>query len=231
VERRFFRGCLTPYCSLKPGSLIRLRAAIIQNIRKTKLPLESLAFFYCNNQTRKEQSLINIISALLRQFVKAVTPVSDLYITSFVSCVLINVLAKIPDEVRQHYLSNKLNNEHLDLRSALALLKSTLLKLERAFIVLDGLDECDPKFRAQLINDLRNLSPNLQLLVTSRDLPDIKALFTCVSKVHVSAMEYDLRRYLHDTIAGDLSFSEIIAKDPGMSTQIIDKICQKASGM
>lgn len=124
-----------------------------------------------------------------------------------------------------------MNEESLDLENAGILLKSSMSTLNRTFIVIDGLDECEQSIRGDFMDKLRGLSTCMNVLVTSRDLPDIRDTFQDSPEIFVSATDDDMRLYLRDTIKASKNLSRLTGKNSDLSLRIIDTICDRAHGM
>ncbi|CAG8976382.1 hypothetical protein HYALB_00006155 [Hymenoscyphus albidus] len=194
------------------GGKTVLTAAIIRHLRKMiNVKDTGLCFIYFSHQTQKEQDLLGILLSLLRQIAKHISP--------------------IPDSVRQKYIGLKPNEESLDLENAIILLKSSMLTLSRTLIVIDGLDECEQDIRGDIIDHIRSLSTAMNILVTSRDLPDIRDSFQASPEIFISATDDDMRLYLRDTIKASKTLSRLTGRNSELSLRIIDTICEKAHGM
>ncbi|KAK4119318.1 ankyrin [Parathielavia appendiculata] len=80
---------------------------------------------------------------------------------------------------------------------------AALVKLGRAYLVVDALDESSLKHRSSALRTLRHLSQfqGLRLLVTSRPhTQDIAATFAHHPRLNISAQEEDIRVYIHQEL-------------------------------
>nr|POE72117.1 vegetative incompatibility protein het-e-1 [Quercus suber] len=108
---------------------------------------------------------------------------------------------------------------------------------EAVFLMLDALDECpeDSDVRRSVLERLERLvkdAPNLKLLVTSRDVRDVResmemANAQCVS-IATSAVNADIRTYVTTQLAHDRRFRRLDHKTTAL---IRETISDKADGM
>jgi hypothetical protein len=138
---------------------------------------------YCNYKEHIEQSVSNLVASLLKQIVQ------DRRTT--------------PDGISSlHRLCEK-QYRRPTLEELTKALKSETTTFSRVFIVVDALDECpdDGGTRANLLQALRSLSGNINLMVTSRDIPSIAQEFQGTMHLPIYATESDVRRYVEGRIA------------------------------
>jgi hypothetical protein len=97
--------------------------------------------------------------------------------------------------------------------------------------VIDALDECseEEKIREQLMTEVRKLLPSVSLLVTSRDIPDMKPKFTGAARLEIRASDGDIRQYLESRITTELA--EFLERDKTLQSNILTTIVEKAQGM
>lgn len=118
-----------------------------------------------------------------------------------------------------------------------ALLLSCVASHQRTFIHLDALDECleDNDVRRMLLDNIERLlkhAPNLQILATSRDAPDIRDF---VEKSNAESMliaartvDADIRNYISTQILLDRKLSQL---DAATTKLVEDTLSHKADGM
>ena len=128
-----------------------------------------VAFLYFQHQARREQNLGNSLGCLL----------SQLYLRGSDSTV-------IPDVVRE------IHDRRPGLSPTVSQLQDWLIQQvhtrRRTIILLDGLDEVDQRLREELLAVFASFTMgDLQLLTTSRDLPDIKEALTDSTVLHIKA--------------------------------------------
>ena len=108
-------------------------------------------FFYCDYQTQKDQSAVNMIGSLLSQIALGDT--------------------QIPSEIQRSFQLKKRGRQVLRLPDMVKLLVKTVGSIERAYICFDAVDELLPENRSELLRTLRQMmreAPNVRLFLTGR---------------------------------------------------------------
>ena len=111
-----------------------------------------ILFFYCDSRAQKEQSAINIIGCLLRQFVLGGAGIPEGLSSEF-------------EETRQGF------RKGLQLPDMVKLFAKTIIPAERAYICVDAVDELLPEDRSRLLDALGRIArevPNTRLFLTGR---------------------------------------------------------------
>ena len=114
-----------------------------------------------------------------------------------------------------------------------------LLESNPATIIIDALDECNPRTRMKLLkalDDIIQRSANLvKVFVSSRDDPDIVIRLQHSRNVYISVKDNgeDIKRFINEEIArsiedGVLLYGKISEE---LKTEIIMKLQKKAQGM
>ncbi|KAL9617227.1 MAG: hypothetical protein Q9160_007955 [Pyrenula sp. 1 TL-2023] len=138
--------------------------------------------------------------------------------------------SRIPQEVLDMYESGKSPT----LSQLLSALCSTLEVFERAYVVLDAVDESLP--RADLLRVIRDLSQDarfsaLGLIVTSRQYIDIEQIMgSCSMPVPMTNqfVEDDIRALVHSTIQKDARYQKW---PEDLKREMQDTVPKKAEGM
>ena len=109
-------------------------------------------FFYCNSQEQKDQSAVNIIGSLLRQFVVGA--------------------AEIPKGIHSAFEESKQGGgKGLQLPDMVELFVKTTISIERTYICIDAVDELLPQDLSGLLDALGQIIrevPNMRLFLTGR---------------------------------------------------------------
>ena len=172
---------------------------------------------YCDYQTQKDQTAVNMIGSLLGQVV-----VGD---------------AKIPVEIKSvFHESKKRGGQGLRLPNMLKLFVKATNSFERVYICVDAADELLPQNRSEFLRALRQIvqdAPNARLFLTGR--PYIRAeldkyLTPGTGIIHIIAGQGDIARYLTRKLEDD------DARDPKLMTEdlkndIMRIMLEKASEM
>ena len=109
-----------------------------------------ISFFYCDSRAQKEQSVVNTIGCLLKQFV-----LGEARISEGISCEF--------EESRRGY------RKGLQLPDMVKLFVKTIIPTKRAYICVDAADELPPEDRSRLLDALGQIArevPNTRLFLT-----------------------------------------------------------------
>src|SRR3984957_8289480 len=133
----------------------------------------------------------------------------------------------VSKDVKEFYDVHRLRAARPTLQQLTDILISEIRTYSKVFIVVDALDECreDDTTRAMLLDVLRSLPGQVNLLVTSRDLPLIARDFEGAKRLHLRAKDDDIRAYIEDRI--DLRPRHL----KNMQEEIMDKLVENAKGM
>ena len=170
--------------------------------------------FYFDFAARNEQSPVNVLGSLLRQFVIG--------------------LEAIPEVVVQDFRKQEkvIGGRGLQVPGILKMFQA-IVATKRAFICVDALDECVPKHRMVVLESLRQIlqgSPNTRLFMTGR--PQVrteveKRLDGATTLISIQPTEDGVVRYLRDKLRNDTTpeimsstlEDEIIRSIPEMNSE------------
>lgn len=107
----------------------------------------------------------------------------------------------------------------------------SLANFSHVYIVVDALDECNPKIRSKFIEKLRELPVNIRLLCTSRRLGDIQEAFNDVPHLEIRASDEDVARYVEAQILQVPKLVKFCKKAGDLQSTMIEKLVVKAKGM
>ena len=145
---------------------------------------------YCDFHSQQEQTTTNMLGAMLKQLASR---------------------GGIPEHTRKVFRKAKkeFGGRGLQLSDMVATLKKTITSLLRLFICIDGLDECTPKHRRELVESLQEIvrvSPGARVFLTGRPHIDDeivrcfgKALWIPLSPTHCDIDSYLEMRLNSDT--------------------------------
>jgi len=150
----------------------------------------TVACFYFDFASQKDQSSTSMLGALLRQLVAG--------------------LGEVPEEIAQAYEEQKnfIDGRRLQHPNIVKMLQTTSSK-KGTFICIDALDECVPEHRVKLLNSLNQIlqkSPGTRIFVTGRPhiQPEIeRRLAGRVTSLPISSKRDDIIRYLHSRLEED----------------------------
>jgi hypothetical protein len=103
----------------------------------------------------------------------------------------------------------------------------------RVFIVIDALDECPVAEGARdtLLAEIQKMKHRACLLVTSRDIPNIKRVLQDACHLEIRTRDEDIKGYLSERISSSSDLMSHTKKDPTLYDAIITTIVGKAQGM
>jgi len=175
----------------------------------------SVACFYCDFASQKEQSATGILGGLLKQVVRGFRP--------------------IPREIMDAFekYEKVIGGQRLQLSEIVKLLGS-LSSMRRTFFCLDALDECAAPDRAKILLSLRDIvkmSPTVRVFLTGR--PHVgsevgRHLGGGVTLVSISPLKDDIIRYVHSKLVEDTIPDEM---DERLEAEIVKKIPETISEM
>jgi len=172
---------------------------------------------YCDYQTLKDQSAVNMIGGLLKQ--------------------VISGEARIPGEIKNCFeKSRKRGGQGLRLQEMLKLMVEVISSIDRVYICIDAVDELLEHDRSEFISALRQViqeAPNTRLFLTGRTYirRELNQRLTkWVPVIHIVADPGDIARYLsHKMDEGGDRDPELMTEN--LKDDITTTILEKASGM
>jgi len=173
--------------------------------------------FYCDYQTQKDQSAVNIIGSLLSQIALGAR--------------------KIPSEIQRAFELKQRGLQALRLPDMLKLFFETVSSVERVYICFDALDELLPENRSELLRALRQIvrdAQNIRLFLTGR--PHIrgeldKYLTKGAYTVHIVANQGDIERYVSRRMEDDDDDGDPDLMPDDLKNDILETMLEKASEM
>ena len=175
----------------------------------------TVACFYFDFATQKEQTTTNVLGALLKQLVCG--------------------LEAIPEEISQAYQEQRksIGGRGPQLSDIVGLLQTASSK-NLTFICIDALDECVARHRATLLNSLNQIlhgSPGIRIFVTGRPhiLPQVRGYLSHRTiSISISSRRCDIITYLLAMLDGDTIPD---AMDSALKADILRKIPENVSEM
>ena len=148
-----------------------------------------VAGLYCDYLAQEQQSAANILGAILKQLLER---------------------DGIPEPLRLVFRKEKrgFGGRAAQLVDLVGMLKTALTSLPEVFICIDGLDECLPKNRRELLESLRNIvqaSPTTRVFLSGRPhiRDEVKGCFPEVVMIAVIPTVGDIERYLKVRLDSD----------------------------
>jgi len=174
----------------------------------------AVAAFYCDFVSQQEQTIANIMGAILKQLVGR---------------------AGIAEGLREAFQKAKkeVGGRGPRLPDLMGMLRTTIASLPKVFICVDALDECLPKCLPELLGSLRDIvreSPSTRIFLTGRPhvREDIQRYFTKAVVIPISPNADDVRNYVEMRLDRD-SEPEAMSRD--LRADIVRVIVEKISDM
>ncbi len=188
--------------------------AIVVNHLRSKLSKRSnisIAVIYCSYNMRETQKKERLLGEVLRQLVRpehsSFEPIQA-------------VIDKCTTEDRR-----------LRFDELADLTRHVLGFYNRAYIIIDALDECDSMESLSLTAELQRLQallPSLRLMITFRPQVVVEDSFSNVAELEIRASDEDLNCYINNNIA---RLTKHVMESPTIKNDVVESIIKAASGM
>lgn len=174
----------------------------------------AVAYIFCNYKDRENQTVPNLLSCLVHQLLLQKPHA------------LIHGVAAMRE-------SHKPTGTSPSLAEYVKVLEMAASRFASISIIVDALDECSEENdeRRTLISELLKLTPVVRLLVTSRDIPQIRRQLQNAIHVKVKARQDDILRYIDTRIERSEQLSIHVNKDRSLRDLIRRSVASKAGGM
>lgn len=169
-----------------------------------------VAFLYCNYRMWEKQDAKSLFAMVLRQ--------------------LAEQCASVPESVKALYTSCKRKKTGPSFPEILDTLSGVVGSQDRAFLVIDALDECSDKARKILLAKLQELRRNTKtsVMATSRPHGLLEREFEGDAQLEIRAVERDIDLYLDGQLKG---LSECVTRSDTLQKTIKKHIAEAAGGM
>ncbi|KAF9780340.1 hypothetical protein IL306_000625 [Fusarium sp. DS 682] len=173
----------TLFCPGIPGAGKTILTSIVVGdlgTRFSKDPTVGLAYIYCNFQRQNEQKVESLLANLLKQVAeRQFSP---------------------PESLKALYDQHKHERTHPSFDEVSSTFQSVVAIHARVFVVVDAVDECQAsdRCRAKFLSELFNIQARygINLLVTSRFIPEIVDRFRDAVTLEIRANNEDVERYI-----------------------------------
>ena len=131
------------------------------------------------------------------------------------------------------YEAHTLSQTRPSITEYMELLRLAVRSYSKVLVIIDALDECneDDGTRKALISELRKLQPQLSLLVTSRDIPNLQRQLQDAARLEILASDDDIRHYIEERISISDRLSMYVKKDSSLRELMIETVTKNAKGM
>lgn len=171
-----------------------------------------VAYIYCNYKNQKEQDMVSMLAACLKQ--------------------LVHGRPSQTEHLKRLYEQHAKKGTKPSADETFSTLQSVVSEFSTVYIIMDALDECrnDDGTRRRLLDRIRYLrsKTDVRFLATSRLLPDIVEEFKDSGWLEIQASDEDVRRF----IAGQVHrLPNCIQRKAELQRLVQDKITESVDGM
>jgi hypothetical protein len=171
-----------------------------------------IAYIFCSFEHRDNQmqNPDSLLASLLRQLAQNLDP--------------------MPDSIVALYDKHKVKGTRPSFNETSKALRLAVRRLPRVFIVIDALDECRRLAISRILDELFDLQAthNLNLLATSRFIPEITAKFQGKPTEEIRAAKTDVMTYIN---ANMNKLHGFVSRNQQLQQKIIVQISDAAGGM
>lgn len=206
----------TLLCPGIPGSGKSMMVATLVNDLQTQftdVEDATIAYIYCNFNRQSDQDLRRMLATLIRQ--------------------LFQERVQLPEYVTELYRTHRDRATRPAIDELKHVLRLLVKLCKRVFIVIDALDECgnDEQQRDRLLEELfflQQYGGNVNLLATTRFIPDIVRQFSTGAQIEIRADKDDVGIYLTSRMYG---LPRFVSQNPQLQADIKRQITNAAKGM
>ena len=205
----------TLWCSGAPGvGKTMFASAVVKRLRERFEQVDEvgIAFVYCNYKEAGKQSIANLMTSILHQFLVQISRNSD-----------------DADDLEKFFAKHGNGDIRPSSSAVLDLLGRSIDRLTKTYLVLDALDEYPMDWRTALLSNLQSLSPNLSILITSR--PNVRPQLKGGVVLKIYARVTDMENYLNERIDDSEVLSLYVTGEASLRSFITGTIIKKANGM
>jgi Cdc6-like AAA superfamily ATPase len=204
----------TLFCPGIPGAGKTMIAAIaVDHLWKHVQSRDiGVAYIFFNYKTQADQTITNLAATILKQ--------------------LIQEQPSVAEPVTTLYERHADRRTRPSLTEILSAVRAVASNYSKVYVVVDALDECVDHngSRSQLLAALRDLQSqgNLNLMATSRFIPEVVQKFGHLPMLEVRASESDVKCF----VAGQIyRLPRCVQRDDELQIAIKDGICTAVDGM
>jgi hypothetical protein len=179
-----------------------------------------VAFFYCEHNDQKRRDPSVLLATILHQLAQRLRHPFPPSVVAFLESTSSGDSTSPSSDVSS---IPKLGDRICDVAKALG----------NVFLIIDGLDECE--YRDNLFPILGRIASCTHLLITSRDTREIRmSLQEYVShriSISPSDMQGDIRRFVTGEVHEHHRRGRLLARNPSLLDEIIERLVDGADGM
>lgn len=183
---------------------------LIQKLRQQDI---GFAFIYCNYQQEERHTARNLIGSIIQQLATSSVAAQSIVVAAY-----------------EHHEKSATTPTLSELTSLLKRMCSTFT---RAFVVIDALDELSEHrgSRSTFLEQMSCLTTDMNMMILSRPLPDIRAELDGWAEVPLVAPAVVVRDYLRERMLQNKQMKKHFELDPILMPDAVEIIVDKSSGM
>ena len=170
----------------------------------------SISCVYFSYKDEAKQTPANLIASVLQQILTKTKTVSD--------------------DLRALYEHHEPNNTRPTVVEMSVQLQAYVRNLEKFFVVIDALDECSVVTRNEFLNQVRNLQPAVNLMITTRPAIHLENGFPEAACVEIRAKDTDIQNYCEEKLRSDRRL-HFVQDDADLKDLVIKTIAKNAQKM
>jgi predicted DNA-binding protein len=176
-----------------------------------------IVFIYCRYDDQENQSVTSFMGSFLQQLVER---------------------RRILDpEIKEMYEKHAATRSRPNATTFLTLIEAQIEKMDRVYVVIDALDECQEKTRADLLNNINKLSFKTNVFLTSRHNTRVEQYLRPreMNNLEIRAAPEDIKTYIqarfllesdrHSCLDAHLQIQ------PYLREEILEGVIGKTNGM
>ena len=122
-------------------------------------------------------------------------------------------------------------NTSASIEEIMTVLLSLLETYDQGFFIIDALDECTEEKRWLLVDHLRELSPHVRIMLTSRFLDSIEEELSDFNRLDIKANKADLELFIDFHIRKNKHLQRMVQKSPPIRSEIKAAVVRTAEDM
>ena len=197
-----------------------LAAATISEALQLSDENNAIAYFYCDYKEAATQDPMHILGSLAEQIARQ----SE------------HSFERLAKFAKKQCSTDRLQTFSCSNQNFCELIMEMSNDFRNVIIVVDGMDECGDNIRTvmELLTWLGTSSSSIKVLLSSRDIVDIRDFLDDYEQVSIAATSVDLRLYVGAEIEARItkkSRKRLYITDPNLKGEIMDKLINGAKGM
>ena len=176
-----------------------------------------ITYYYCDSSDPRSLEARNILGTLIKELLEHIV---------------------IPDVLHRQLVSlNKVNTRIAESDELVPILLAVLDHFSKAYVFLDGLDECRKEERARVLSTLNQVlcsgSPVIKVFVTSQQEVDIAVSLKQYSRLELSPdrISSDISSFIKGTVQSCMESGTLVVRNARLVSDVVSALVDGAQGM